>query len=38
MSTKQIIHIVLVVLAALITVTKAIGDMDMPPECGETEE
>jgi len=38
MSTKKIINIVLVVLAALITVAKAIGDMDLPPECDETEE
>ena len=33
MSTKKVLNIVLVVLTALLSVTRAIGDMDVPTEC-----
>ncbi len=35
MSTKKILNIVLAVLTALLTVTRTIGDIDMPPEYDE---
>ncbi len=34
MSTKKVLNIVLVVLTALLSVTRALGDVDMPLECG----
>ncbi len=37
MSTKTVLNIVLVVLTALLTVTQAISEMDLPPECDETD-
>ncbi len=35
MFMKKVLNIVLVVLTALLTVTRAIGDMDLSPECDE---
>jgi len=37
MSTKKVLNLVLVVLTALLTVTRAISEMDMPPEYDETD-